>query len=62
MKGKTWVILLGIVAGTAFTSYAIAKKGKKNKNLTSKDELKNEVNSVKKREIKDLTEAESFFV
>ena len=63
MKGRTFIILLGIAAGTAFASYAIAKKEKKNKqNLASNDEVKNEVNSGEKGKIKDLAEDESFFL
>jgi len=63
LKGRTLVILLGIAAGTAFASYAIAKKEKKNKqNLASNDEVKNEVNSGEKGKIKDLAKDESFFL
>ena len=43
MKSRTWIILLGIAVGTAFASYAISKKDKKNKqNLASNDAVKNE--------------------
>lgn len=63
MKGRTWVILLGIAAGTAFTSYAISKKDKKNKqNLTGNNAVKKEVIFAGKGKIKDITEAESFFI
>ncbi len=63
MKSKTWVILLGIAAGTAFASYAISKKDKKNKqNLASNDAVKNEMVFGGKGKIKDITEAESFFI
>lgn len=63
MKGRTLVILLGIVAGTAFASYAISKKDKKNKqNLTGNDAVKNEVIFAGEEKIKDITEAESFFI
>jgi len=63
LKGRTWVILLGIAVGTAFTSYAISKKDKKNKqNLANNDAVKNEVISGGKEKIKDITEAESFFI
>jgi len=62
LKGRTWVILLGIAVGTAFASYAMAKKEKKNKqNLAGNDEVKNEVNSGEKGKIKNLAEDESFF-
>ena len=63
MKGKTWVILLGIAAGTAFASYAISKKDKKSKqNIANDDAVKNEVVSGGKGRIKEITEAESFFI
>ena len=63
MKGKTWVILLGIAAGTAFASYAISKKDKKSKhNLANDDSVKNEVISGGKGKIREITEAESFFI
>ena len=63
MKGRTWVILLGLAAGTAFASYAISKKDKKNKqNLAGNDAVKNEAILSGKGEIKEITEAESFFI
>ena len=63
MKGKTWIILLGIAAGTAFASYAISKKDKKSKqDIANDDSVKNEMISGGKGKIKEITEAESFFI
>ncbi len=63
MKGRTLIILLGIAVGTAFASYAISKKEKKNKqNLASNDEVKKEVIFAEKEKIEDLAEHESFFI
>jgi len=63
LKGRTWVILLGIAAGTAFASYAISKKDKKNKqNLAGNDVVENAAILSGKGKIKEIIEAESFFI
>jgi len=63
LKSKTWIILLGIAVGTAFASYAISKKDKKNKqNLAGNDAVKNEAILSGKGKIKEIIEAESFFI
>ncbi len=63
MKGKTLIILLGIAVGTVFASYAISKKDKKNKqNLAGNDVVENEAILSGKGKIKEIIEAESFFI